>query len=186
VVVETNVKKVQHQTGGIVGELLVREGTRVQAGDVLIRLDDTQTQANLTIIEKSIIELQARRAREEAERDGADTITLPIQLVARLGTRQADPETKAVVEGEARLFEIRRGAREGQKAQYRERIAQLEKEIEGQSSQLAGKEKEIEWAKKSLRASGSFGRRTWCSSPGSPPWSGIRRSSRATAASSSR
>jgi HlyD family secretion protein len=150
VVVETNVKKVQHQTGGIVGELLVREGTRVQAGDVLIRLDDTQTQANLTIIEKSIIELQARRAREEAERDGAESITLPVQLVARLGTRQADPETKAVVEGEARLFEIRRAAREGQKAQYRERIAQLEKEIEGQSSQLAGKEKEIEWAKKEL------------------------------------
>src|SRR4051812_26221397 len=151
IVVDTNVKKVQHPTGGIVGKLFVREGDHAKTGDILLRLDDTQTQANLAIIVKSMIELQARKAREEAERDGAETMTLPVELMSRLASRQGDPETLAVVEGEGKLFQIRRAAREGQKAQYSERIAQLEKEIEGQTSQLAGKEKEIEWIRKELQ-----------------------------------
>ena len=70
-VVESDVKKVQHPTGGVVGEIHVRDGDRVKAGDVLIRLDETQTRANLAIIEKSLDELAARQARLEAERDGA-------------------------------------------------------------------------------------------------------------------
>ena len=45
VIVESSVKKVQHPTGGVVGELLVREGQHVKAGDVLMRLDQTQTLA---------------------------------------------------------------------------------------------------------------------------------------------
>ena len=71
-VVESDVKKVQHPTGGVVGQLLVREGDRVKAGDVLIRLDETQVRANLDIVLKALDELDARRARDEAERDDAD------------------------------------------------------------------------------------------------------------------
>ncbi|MDO9426755.1 MAG: biotin/lipoyl-binding protein, partial [Methylobacterium sp.] len=67
-VVESDVKKVQHPTGGVVGELRVREGARVKAGDVLIRLDATQVRANLDIVLKALDELAARRARDEAER----------------------------------------------------------------------------------------------------------------------
>ena len=69
-VVESDVKKVQHPTGGVVGQLLVREGDRVKAGDVLIRLDETQVRANLDIVLKALDELAARQARDEAERDG--------------------------------------------------------------------------------------------------------------------
>jgi HlyD family secretion protein len=69
VVVDSSVKKVQHAAGGIVGELRVREGDRVKAGDILIRLDETQTLANATIVTKSLDELLARPARLEAERD---------------------------------------------------------------------------------------------------------------------
>src|SRR3954466_3619288 len=70
VVVDSNVKKVQHATGGIVRELRVRDGDRVIAGDILIRLDETQTLANATIVTKSVDELLARQARLETERDG--------------------------------------------------------------------------------------------------------------------
>ncbi|MET0430216.1 MAG: biotin/lipoyl-binding protein, partial [Microvirga sp.] len=69
VVVETDVKKVQHPTGGVVGALYVQDGSHVKAGDVLVRLDETQTRANLDIVLKALDELTVRRARDEAERD---------------------------------------------------------------------------------------------------------------------
>src|SRR6195256_2264896 len=82
-VVDSSVKKVQHPTGGVVGELRVREGDRVIAGDILVRLDETQTLANATIISKSIDELLARQARLETERDNLDQIIFPKLLLER-------------------------------------------------------------------------------------------------------
>src|SRR6266540_7023419 len=59
-VVDSNVKKVQHPTGGVVGELRVREGDRVRGGDIVVRLDQTVTRANLAILTKGLDELSAR------------------------------------------------------------------------------------------------------------------------------
>ena len=73
IVVDSNVKKVQHPTGGVVGKLFVQDGDRVKAGQILVQLDDTVTRANLAIVTKGLDELAARKARLEAERDGADT-----------------------------------------------------------------------------------------------------------------
>src|SRR5260370_39385957 len=83
VVVDSNVKKVQHLTGGVVGELRVREGDRVKSGDVVARLDQTVTRANLAIITKGLDELGARRARLTGERDAAEVIAFPEQLTNR-------------------------------------------------------------------------------------------------------
>ena len=83
-VVETSVKKVQHPTGGIVGELYVREGDHVKAGDVVVRLDETQTRSELEIILKGLHENAARRARMEAELSGDDQVTFPASLTARV------------------------------------------------------------------------------------------------------
>ena len=77
VVVDSNVKKVQHPTGGIVGELLVHDGDHVTAGDVLVRLDETVLRANLAIVTKGLNDLAARKARLEAERDGAELDHVP-------------------------------------------------------------------------------------------------------------
>lgn len=145
-VVDTNDKKVQHPTGGIVGELRVREGSRVKSNDVLIRLDDTQTRASLAIVTKALDELTARQARDEAERDGADSIVFPAQLLAR----QSDQDVAHVINGERKLFDIKRAAREGQKAQLRERIAQLKEEIQGTTTQQEARLSQIEWIKKEL------------------------------------
>jgi len=139
-VVESDVKKVQHPTGGVVGELLVREGARVKAGDVLIRLDETQTRANLDIVLKAMDELSARRARDESEREGARTITFPAELLARI---DLDPSVAHLVDGETRLFVSRVAGREGQKAQLRERVDQLRQEISGLTEQAGAKNREI-------------------------------------------
>ena len=77
VVVDSNVKKVQHPTGGVVGEVRVRDGDHVKAGDSLVRLDGTVTRANLAIVHKGLIELYARKARLAAERDGTETVATP-------------------------------------------------------------------------------------------------------------
>ena len=138
-VVDTNVKKVQHPTGGIVGELRVRDGDRVHASDVVVRLDETVTRANLAIVTKGLGELMARKARLESERDGLDTITFPAQLVADAG----DPDRAAAMDSERKLFNLRKTARSGQKAQLRERIAQLGEEITGLTAQQNSKAKEI-------------------------------------------
>ena len=124
-VVDSNVKKVQHPTGGVVGEMRVKEGDRVKAGDVVVRLDETQTRAGLAIVTKALEELAARQARNEAERDGADSVHFPQALLDRLD----DAEVRHVTSGEQRLFETRRSGREGQKAQLREQVAQLEQQI---------------------------------------------------------
>ncbi|HKH35552.1 MAG TPA: HlyD family type I secretion periplasmic adaptor subunit [Beijerinckiaceae bacterium] len=139
-VVDTNVKKVQHPTGGVVGELRVRDGDRVKAGDVVVRLDETITQANLAIVVKSLNEMQARLARLEAERDDAASIDFPADLLAR----SKNVEVARSIEGERNLFNFRRKARAGQKAQLAERIAQLREEIQGLTGQVAAKKREIE------------------------------------------
>jgi membrane fusion protein, type I secretion system len=145
-VVDTNVKKVQHPTGGVVAELRVRDGDMVNLGDIVIKLDDTQTRANLAIVVKGLDEFAARRAREEAELEGKDTVTFPEELTGR----KDDPEIAKILTGEAALFEIRRKTREGLKAQLTERVSQSEEEITGLVAQVESKDKQIEWIKKEL------------------------------------
>ncbi|MGX1325223.1 HlyD family secretion protein [Bradyrhizobium sp. USDA 377] len=137
-VVDSYTKKVQHPTGGVVGELNVREGARVKAGDVIVRLDETVTRANLLIVVKSLDEQTARRARLEAERDGQDWLGFPAELVARA----ADPDVARLIVGERKLFELRRTARAGKKAQLNERIGQLREQIRGLDEQIQAKDRE--------------------------------------------
>lgn len=146
VVVDSNVRKVQHPSGGIIGDIRVRDGDRVRAGDVVVRLDATITQANLAIVTKGLDELYARKARLEAERDDRDRFETP----APLAVRAATPDVAHILTGERRLFELRRAARSGQKSQLRQRIAQLEREVEGIAAQSTAKARELELIEKEL------------------------------------
>jgi HlyD family secretion protein len=146
VVVDSNVKKVQHPGGGVVGELLVREGARVHAGDVLVRLDETLTRANLAIVVKGLDEMNARKARLESERDGADEIQFDPALLARIG----EPDVARAVESERKLFALRKNARAGQKSQLRQRIGQLEDEVRGSTALQEAKAEEIELIRREL------------------------------------
>jgi HlyD family secretion protein len=145
-VVDTSVKKVQHPTGGVVAELNVQEGDKVKAGDIVVKLDDTQTRANLAIVSKGLDELTARRAREEAELEGVDRIVFSAELLAR----QGDPDVARMIAGESKLFQTRRNSREGMKSQLNERVAQSQEEIGGLIAQVESKDKQIGWIKQEL------------------------------------
>ncbi len=138
-VVDSNVKKVQHPTGGVVGEVRVRDGDHVKAGDILVRLDETVTRANLAIVTKSLTELYARRARLAAERDGADSVAVPKELA----NKADDPDVVEALGSERKLFELRRKTRLGQKDQLQQRIKQLNEQIAGLTAQQDAKSKEI-------------------------------------------
>jgi HlyD family secretion protein len=146
IMVETNVKKVQHPTGGVVGEIRVRDGDRVQTGDLLVRLDETVTRASLSMVVKQLDQLEARQARLTAERDGLKAMRIPASLAAR----QDHPDVAEVLAGERSLFEARRTAMEGQRAQLGERAAQLREEIRGLEAQAASKRKQTAFINQEL------------------------------------
>jgi HlyD family secretion protein len=147
IVVDSSVKKVQHPTGGVVGELRVHDGDTVKAGDVLVRLDDTVTRASLAIVTKGLNGLYARQARLEAEQRGDQSIRFPQALLDAAAT---DADVKAVVANETKLFEDRSSARVGQKAQLKQRIGQLQEELAGLWAQEKAKSQEIDLIQKEL------------------------------------
>lgn len=146
VVVDSNVKKVQHLTGGIVGELFVREGDRVRAGDTLVRLDETILQAGLAIYTKGLDEMRARKARLASERDGVDQLVVASEMIG--GSRSV--EFAAAIDSERKLFDLRRSARQGQQSQLRQRIAQLDDEVRGYAALQQAKAEEIELIQREL------------------------------------
>jgi HlyD family secretion protein len=139
VVVEGSLKRVQHREGGIVGEIAVRDGDRVKENDLLVRLDDTLTRANLAIVEKQIDQLSTKRMRLVAEREGAAALTIPFGIKARMD----QPEIAELAAAEESLFVARHRTIEGQKRQLGERIAQIRREMEGLEARRIAKNEEL-------------------------------------------
>ncbi|OWV76541.1 hemolysin secretion protein D [Rhizobium sp. R339] len=127
VVVDGDVKKVQHLTGGIVSELLVAENDHVSAGQVLIRLDGTKTKAELSIVESTLAQLYARRARLKAERIGAESF----QVQENISDLTSSTTARDLLDGETKLFDSRRSALIGMKSQLASRKDQLAEQIKG-------------------------------------------------------
>lgn len=139
VVVAGNVKKVQHPTGGVVGEINVKNGDRVKAGDILIRLDETVTRASQQLVSKQIDELTGRRSRLIAEQNDMKLVTFPPELLAR----ESQPSVAQILTGERSLFDARLKTRLAQKEQLGERISGLREEIAGTVEQSTAKAVEI-------------------------------------------
>ncbi|TPP06944.1 HlyD family type I secretion periplasmic adaptor subunit [Rhizobium glycinendophyticum] len=146
VVVNSEVKKVQHPAGGTVAEILVSNGQRVRAGDLVARLDATVAKANLAIVSNSLDELVAKRGRLLAERDGQAAIAFDADLLARAG----DEGVQHILTNETRAFSLRREARDGQKAQLQERIVQLSEQVTGLQEQAVAMEVQVDLARKDL------------------------------------
>lgn len=139
-VVQSNLKAIQHPTGGIVAEIKVNDGMHVSVGDLLVRLDATQTQASLQMVSKQLDELRARIARLVAERDGSEKPQPPAELLARM----KEDNVASLLNSEDSLFKARAHARQSQRDLLQSRIAQLTEEISGLDAQVASKAKQIE------------------------------------------
>jgi HlyD family secretion protein len=146
VVVQSFVKKVQHPTGGVVGEILVKEGDSVKEGQVVLRLDGTVTRATYLALRSQLDELLVRESRLLTERDDGTELQFPPQLTSR----RDNPAVADAFSGEQKLFEARLNSRNGQRSQLRQRIGQINEEIAGLSAQITGKESELKFIDQEL------------------------------------
>lgn len=128
--VDQNRQVVQHPDGGVVAEILVKEGDTVETGDLLIRLDAEALQSELAVVEGQLFEVLARRARFEAERDGAEALVFDPLLLESDNSVVAE-----LMEGQERLFEARLDSALQEKDQLSKRRDQIANQIEGISAQ---------------------------------------------------
>lgn len=142
--VEGNYQTVQHLDGGIVEKILVKNGDKVEAGDLLITLDATQTRASLDVTRARLAELLIQRARLEAERDGKDAYEIPE------AASSANADTARIASAQKSLFEARRAAHKGEQSVLKQRIDQLKGERAGLEAQAIAVKKQREINKREL------------------------------------
>ncbi|MEM9756214.1 MAG: HlyD family type I secretion periplasmic adaptor subunit, partial [Pseudomonadota bacterium] len=130
--IDQNRQAIQHPEGGVVAEILVEEGSMVESGELVLRLDASDLISTIAVVRGQLDELRARRARLEAERDGADTIDMPADLLA---AAEEDPELAELIRGQRNLFEARRGTLTSAIEQLRRRTEQIAAQVEGLRAQ---------------------------------------------------
>jgi HlyD family type I secretion membrane fusion protein len=130
--IDGNRKSVQHLDGGIVKELRIMEGDKVNAGDVLLVLDETQARAEYDVLSQQYLVLRATEVRLLTELDRGAGLVMPDDLKAR----PEDSYLKSVWNGQVSQFESRRAAIEGQRSVIREKINQLGSQIVGAEAQV--------------------------------------------------
>lgn len=139
--VDRNRQIVQHLDGGVVSEILVREGMSVEAGQLLVRLDDTQLRSQLAIIEGQLYEIMSRRGRLEAERDSSDEITFDPLLIEVAASR---PDVQKLMTGQTSLFLARRDSVRNELEQLTKRRDQIANQIEGIDAQREALSRQID------------------------------------------
>lgn len=144
--VEMNRRSVQHAEGGIVREILVREGDRVEPGQVLVRLDRVQAAAQLEGLETQRLALLAHAARLEAELDGAERLRLPDAVVLARGR----PEVAEMITGQTAIFEMKRAAWIASDTALLARQDQLQATIDALTRQLAASLRQIELVREEI------------------------------------
>ena len=132
VTVESNQQAVQHLEGGIVGEIFVTEGDRVDEGQVLIALDGTAVQARLSSVEARLFELLGREARLLAERDDLDVLTVR----ASLADLADNPRMQSIMGSQQELMQARAASRSTQVALLNQTVLQLRRRVKGRESEI--------------------------------------------------
>lgn len=132
VAVESKRKTVQHLEGGIVDQILVRDGDQVKAGQVLITLDQVQPRAVLAVQQGRLLAARTLEARLIAERDGAKKVAFPSDIVAR----RDESEVRTLMDGQRRIFAVRRKSLANQIAILHQQDSQVKEEIRGLKAQI--------------------------------------------------
>lgn len=139
VTVKSHRKTIQHLDGGIVSQLLVKDGDLVKEGDLLLTLDGTENKAQLEIARGQFISLTAQVARLEAERDRKPAVIYPDSIAD-----DNDPRTAEAKRTENQIFTARMNAHEGEIAVLKQRVGQLNSKIEGLKGQRKSKQELVE------------------------------------------
>lgn len=139
--VDRNRQVVQHPDGGVVAEILVKEGDQVEVGQTLIRLDSQLLHSDLLIAEGQLFELRARRGRLEAERDEAETIVFDKELMEAAAK---NPDVAELVDGQQRLFVARKESVEREVEQLDKRRGQIRDQIVGIGAQQKSMRRQLE------------------------------------------
>lgn len=151
--VEANQQVVQHPDGGVVAEILVREGDVIEAGQILVRLDPERLNSELTIIESQLFELMARRGRLQAERDGAESVSFSDELNA---VAADNPDVAEMLESNRNLFTQKRENLAASVEQLEKRKAQTIAQIGGLSAQLGALETQADLVAEELEGQRSL------------------------------
>ncbi len=146
VTVASNRKAVQHQTGGIVDEILVKEGDRVKAGQVLVRMNDVQVKAQAEITRSRLFAARAIEARLIAERDGKAEIDFPAALVSVTN----DPRVASTISTQRQLFTSRKLSMEHELAALDENIAGLSIQLGGLKESRLSKKQQLQFIDEQL------------------------------------
>ena len=133
IAVDTSRKTVQHVEGGSIAELLVRDGDRVDTGQVLLRLDDVEAKSLHGLLEGRVLALSAQDARLMAERETKSSLVFPGELVSQ--RRRAD--VAEILQGQQNIFDSSHIAFKGQSDVLKQRIAQFKAQEAGLQAQLA-------------------------------------------------
>jgi HlyD family secretion protein len=147
--VEGNRQVVQHPVGGVVTEILARDGDVVAAGDVLLRLEGASIISEHQIVEGQLFELVARQDRLEAQRDAKQAVSFSDELFE---ARAAHPELDELMAAQVQQFDARRDATRKEQGQLDERAAQIGNQIEGLEFQLAAVREQVELVAQELEA----------------------------------
>lgn len=145
-VVHSEVKKVQHPTGGVIAVIAVHNGSRVEAGQELVRLDDTAARTNLQVVARQLDEVRLRLARLIAERDGVEP-HWPTSMAAELSPN----ERNRLFASERDFFAARATARKNEKDLAESRVNQLEKQIAGLEAQFESNNKQLDITRAELK-----------------------------------
>lgn len=144
--VDMNRKTVQHQEGGIVGEILVRDGSKVAAGQTLIVLKDVRVDAGNETVRTQLDAELAKAARLAAEQTGASVVTFPPELTAR----GSDPRVAELLRHEGSVFRVRREALANQIALIRNQVGEARDEIKARGAQMKADEEAIRFQREEL------------------------------------
>ena len=155
--VEANRQAVQHLEGGLVRQILVKEGELVRQDQVLIRLDEVTAKANVDVLTAQRDALSMLEARLIAERDGHDHIAFPENLLAR----QYEPQTASMLTGQINLFEARRRAFEGQRLLQEQKIAQTKEQIVGYDAQVKSQQRQMALIEEEAKGTRELWQKGW-------------------------
>ncbi|WP_281826616.1 HlyD family type I secretion periplasmic adaptor subunit [Jannaschia rubra] len=153
VAVDSNRQVVQHPDGGVVTEILVREGDRVEAGEVLIRLDPTDLRSQADILRGQLQEIAARTARLTAERDDLEEVTFSDDL---LEAARTNADVADMIEGQRNLFDARAETRAQEVEQLARRKEQIASQVDGIAAQSEALELQLGFIREELDAQKSL------------------------------